>query len=273
MIEEMNFFPDNLTDMGPFYLHMTGISYCDDTYHICRTNSSIYIFEYVICGKGSVLLNSQVYPVSKGDVYFLQKGSDHEYYADPKEPFTKIWVNVYGDLVESLIKVYNLSKCVVINNCGDEIYDLFKEMVEISSTKQELSQIFMSCSFKFFKLIYKISLKNSNSNSKMSIEALTLKQYLDNKIYSPITKINELCKCIYRSPVYVTNLFKHEFGITPYKYLLDKKIDTAKYLLKNSPLSIKEIALKLGFTDQHYFTNLFKNRTGINPSCFRKQET
>ena len=267
--EELNYFPTNLTDMGPFYFEITGVSYADKTYHIARKNSPVYIFEYVISGKGTVILNSEAFSVSKGDVYFLQKGSDHEYYADSEQPFTKIWFNAYGDLIENLIKAYNLSNSVVIKDCGEEIYCLFKEMIELSKMKEELSKIFKTGSFKFHEIIYNISLKNLHANPKISREALKLKNYLDNRIYSPVTTINDLCSCIYRSPAYTTSLFRKQYGITPYKYLFDKKIDTAKYLLKNTPLSIKEIASKLCFIDQHYFSNIFKNKTGMTPSKFK----
>lgn len=54
--------------------------------------------------------------------------------------------------------------------------------------------------------------------------------------------------------------------------LIQQRVGTeAKRLLQSTTLSIKEIAFDLGFTDHAYFSNFFKNQTGISPSDFRKK--
>jgi YesN/AraC family two-component response regulator len=44
----------------------------------------------------------------------------------------------------------------------------------------------------------------------------------------------------------------------------------AKSLLQNTSLSAKEIAFRLGFSDEHYFSNFFKKRTGMRPVEYKK---
>ena len=63
---------------------------------------------------------------------------------------------------------------------------------------------------------------------------------------------------------------KKEMKITPYEYHLKNKIDRAMLLLETSDLSIKEIAFSLGFSDEHYFSDIFKRKTGIKPTHYRK---
>ena len=63
-------------------------------------------------------------------------------------------------------------------------------------------------------------------------------------------------------------LFKKETGRTPYDYLLDRRIDYAKYLLrKRHELNyrIKDVAQMSGFNDNLYFSRLFKKKTGFTP--------
>jgi len=59
-------------------------------------------------------------------------------------------------------------------------------------------------------------------------------------------------------------------GTTPIKYLQRYRIHQAKKLLKESGLSVTEIALKVGFSDSGYFSRVFHRETGLSPEAFRR---
>ncbi len=63
--------------------------------------------------------------------------------------------------------------------------------------------------------------------------------------------------------------FKYALGQTPLEYLQDIRINTAKDLLKNSNLSISEIAAKVGYEDTGHFTRLFKKHLATTPNSYR----
>jgi YesN/AraC family two-component response regulator len=50
---------------------------------------------------------------------------------------------------------------------------------------------------------------------------------------------------------------------------LEKKISFAKKLLVDTSLSVKQISDKLCFSDEYYFSNIFKKKTGQTPSQYR----
>ena len=64
--------------------------------------------------------------------------------------------------------------------------------------------------------------------------------------------------------------FKKERGKTPYAWLLEVRLDTAKVLLRNSNLSLKEIADLCGFSDLFAFSRFFRRRTGQAPGRFAR---
>ena len=64
--------------------------------------------------------------------------------------------------------------------------------------------------------------------------------------------------------------FKRSTGLAPKEYFLLLKINRAKELLMNPTLSVKEISQQLGFSDQYYFSRLFKHRTGTSPLHYRR---
>ncbi len=65
------------------------------------------------------------------------------------------------------------------------------------------------------------------------------------------------------------HLFKEIVGESPHKFLMSLRFDKAKSLLENNSLSIQEISHMLGFTDQNYFSRVFKSRYGISPTEWR----
>lgn len=71
------------------------------------------------------------------------------------------------------------------------------------------------------------------------------------------------------SPYYFTRLFKKETGFTPHEYLIASRINTAKFLLKNTGTSIKEICFCTGFSNESSFCTTFKKWVGQTPSVYR----
>jgi AraC family transcriptional regulator len=78
--------------------------------------------------------------------------------------------------------------------------------------------------------------------------------------------LNELAAIAQISPYHFLRLFKQKMGITPHQYILQQRIEQAKFLLQHRELSLAEIALSVGFCDQSHFTRCFKQRVGITPN-------
>lgn len=67
--------------------------------------------------------------------------------------------------------------------------------------------------------------------------------------------------------------FKQATGSTPIDYLIHIRIGKAFCLLRESGLSISEIAYQVGFSDSNYFSRSFRKIAGMTPRAFRKKET
>lgn len=73
------------------------------------------------------------------------------------------------------------------------------------------------------------------------------------------------------SPLYLIRAFKHAFREPPHRYILLRRIERAKALLRTTDMSIAEIALAVGFSSQSHLSNRFRRVVGIPPAAFRKQ--
>ena len=64
--------------------------------------------------------------------------------------------------------------------------------------------------------------------------------------------------------------FKASIGVAPHRWLLQRRIERAKSLLKDSGEPLADIALRCGFADQSHFTRVFKRREGASPGVWRE---
>jgi two-component system, response regulator YesN len=72
---------------------------------------------------------------------------------------------------------------------------------------------------------------------------------------------------------YLSKIFTKYIGENPVKYLTALRINKAKHLLlNNKDMSIKEIGEQVGYSDQFYFSRIFKNVTGISPASYKQKQ-
>lgn len=251
----------------PFFISLAGITYPDSSYSITRKISNVNVIEYVLDGEGCVFVDGIEHTVKKDTIYILYKGQPHKYYSVSKNPFTKIFLNITGDFFDSIIDAYSLSNRHFFEN--KELKPKFQKILEIIDADITDSEKQAALQGIFLEIIAILSL--DVENVKYSHEINLLKDYIDEHI-SSIVSAEELSRVIYRSKSYCLKLFKKEFGITPYEYQLENKIKTAKNLLANTSLPVGEIAEKLGYSDMHYFSNVFYKKSGIRPLAYRKSK-
>jgi AraC-like DNA-binding protein len=65
-------------------------------------------------------------------------------------------------------------------------------------------------------------------------------------------------------------LFQTHAGCSPIAFFIGLKMDSAKVLLSESSLSIKQVGLAVGYADPYHFSSQFKRRTGKSPRAYRQ---
>ena len=71
------------------------------------------------------------------------------------------------------------------------------------------------------------------------------------------------------SPHCFARLFKRSIGVAPHQYVIRRRLERAKELLEETPLSIAEVALAVGCANQSHFSALFHKATGVTPLGYR----
>lgn len=262
--ETFYYYPNSEIPAFPFVPTLSGTVNCDGTYRHERDYYPYYIFEYILSGRGTLEINSVSYRPEKGDIYIVHKGRPHKYYSDAKDPWRKIWFTATGPLISQLMMTYNLNNVFCMKGPG--LLRHFENMqVLLKSRDPELQK---KSTLVFHELMFDMYTILSSFDQARSSTAFQIKDYIDNNLESRIT-LKDICNSVYKSPSQVIRIFKKSYGTTPYGYLLNRRIGAAKLLLQGSDYSIKEIAHRMQFADEHYFSNVFKTRTGTTPTEFR----
>ena len=111
--------------------------------------------------------------------------------------------------------------------------------------------------------------ENKQERSALSLELIA---YL--KIYYPEKITGErIEKHFYKNFDHINRVFKKAIGKTIFQWLNDYRISEAKKLLQSNLYTHKQVAEKTGFSNEFYFSKVFKKLTGSTPSEYQKQFT
>lgn len=94
-----------------------------------------------------------------------------------------------------------------------------------------------------------------------------IEQHLDDEEFGLETVSGKL----FFSPNYVRQIFKQITGESFMEYLIRRRMELARELLKNSPLKIQDVAMRTGYSNQRYFSSFFKKYYGYTPTEYRNQ--
>jgi AraC family transcriptional regulator len=75
------------------------------------------------------------------------------------------------------------------------------------------------------------------------------------------------------SPLYLARAFKAAVGQSPHQYVLGRRIERAKELLRNTDLPVVDVALSSGFSSQSHLSHWFIRQVGVSPAVYRRQAT
>jgi AraC-like DNA-binding protein len=91
------------------------------------------------------------------------------------------------------------------------------------------------------------------------------RRYMDDE-YLSIEEINKVAVFCNMSEFHFFRSFRQAFGISPYQYLLNKRLESAKEMIIEGAMSVTDIAAHCNFPDIFTFSKAFKRRFGIPPS-------
>ncbi len=224
-----------------------------------------------ISGDGVFYNDSLTIPIATGMLTFSKPFEQH--YCTPVDDniteFYYIGMRFdEGDhsLKDSIESVFNRHSHLMLDRSA---FSQFGRIIQKSKT--ENPDIVRSSEHLLCSLLYEIVANNSrNYYGEQSDLASALLDILHKNTYEK-GSLDQIAEQMGFDKSYLIRIFKQKYQITPIKYLLKLKIDAACYLLDNSQMNIKEIAYKLKFYDEYYFSRKFKELKKCSPRDYTRR--
>ena len=144
------------------------------------------------------------------------------------------------------------------------LYRKFMRRCRNASSVDEVRAIASDALLSYAKLI------EANSRERETALVMDVLQYIANNIFNPII-VADIAQQLNMSLSSLEHRFKQESGITIMQAIKHEKIKQACQMLSETDLSCAEIAAKLNYCSQSYFSKCFKEEVGVSPLAYRKK--
>ncbi len=219
--------------------------------HIC------FVFQG---GKADTLKESR-YTEKKGSIFFYHAEEKHRWVST--EIVSKS-ANI--EISSAFLKMYDLPeydvKLAIQNNIDAKTIILKIQQELLINSKASRPHV--------KSLLLELVSKSKSLNNKDLPQWIKLLIELLNDRWDEQLSLNEMSEIVGVHPVTISKFFRKYFSYTLGEYQRKLKIDKSIELIKNTQMSLSEIAFCCGFTDQSHFIRNFKIMTGFLPSHFRK---
>lgn len=115
-----------------------------------------------------------------------------------------------------------------------------------------------------------LSLEPEPSESRTSRECGLVRRYIDNHFKENLS-LDQLARLAHVNKYYLSHAFRREFGTSPIAYLISRRVEESRFLLRETDHSLSLIAQMLGFSSPSYFSQCFRRVEGVSPMEYRKR--
>ncbi len=251
--------------------------------HVGCSDRIIGDFEmiYTIGGKSHITIENNNYICRSGDLILIPPFTRHTIQSDLDEPHDQYWLHfdVHPFYLHEEFKKYLFSSSDYLVTIGQNellinLYCLLER--ELEHYKPGYRIFFQTILLQILIIIFRKEFNPDNYNNTTAKK--TSKQVLLDKcmdyIYDNISEqiyIDDLCRFVNVSQSHLFKIFNNYVKFPPAKFIQFIKVKKGEQLLKTTPLTIKEISIRLGFNSPFYFTKVFKEYYQVSPRQYKKQ--
>lgn len=240
---------------------------CDSGYGYGPCIRNFYFIHYVYSGKGHLMIEGKRYDIEAGQYFLICPGQMAYYEADAEDPWVYRWFEISGALCKRLMESSGFSKdCPVLTDpdlrIGESILLLIRS--EISDFPVLLGRL--------WDILHTMTAGHINGRKESVKEDYVRKceNYIRMNLHKKL-RVTELAEYTGINRSYLCRLFQEQKGCSPQQYILKLKMEAAAQHLKKRELSIKEVALCVGYEDPLEFSKRFRHHFQVSPTRWRKQ--
>ena len=255
-----------------FYMQETGVIKPEDAPATHRRDLDSLLIVAVADGSGELEYDGRIYPLKKGDCFFIDCNVPHFYKSSADDPWELLWVHFNGATSRQYHDYFlGQSEVVFRPAIFDRYVSAITEIIEINASKKPEAEILTS---RLIVELLTLSLTAGSSanryDSILKQKLASVNSYIEDH-FSEDLSLEKLSSEFYISKFYLTREYKKIYGKTIFQHIISCRINYGKHLLRFTDKSVEEISHLCGFNDQSYFARQFKKAENLTCFAYRKK--
>ena len=233
-----------------------------------------YQIVYISSGQGRLEAGQTRWRIGSGSCFLLYPGTWHRYRPDPRTGWHEHWVGCDGPVVRGLVRnrFFSPQRPVVRVRDEDLLLGAFSSVIDaIHVGRPALQQVAAGATLYIMSLLYSALQPGQEGQDVTRAIHEAMRRMGDPT--QETTPLPELARRLGVSYTWFRRTFVHHTGLSPHQYRLQLRVGRARALLSETSLTVKEVAYRSGFENEHYFCRLFKRKTGVAPGEWRQRHS
>lgn len=235
---------------------------------------NFYEIYYQLEGYTKHFLGDKIFVSKKDTLVFIPPYAHHSTDSESCDKCNRILIqfknNYLPEELKPLIKILSDAKFIYIPpNAAQKIEEIAFKLKKEYEKKEEYSDyIIKFCLAEFIAMLCRLKRDIPPSQANSSDVIYKISSYV-RKNYNSDLSLEFLSKKFFINKDYLSKKFRNVAGIGINEFITYVRIKNAEELLRNTLLSITEIANAVGYKDSNYFSSVFKKTNGISPLKYR----
>lgn len=239
-------------------------------YDVNRVNFNSY---QLICVKSGKLIlespdtNAEILP---GHAVIIDCYAQHHYYTPEPTEFT--WLHYDGNNCRNIYNKLKEDRCLIQDGQNAMNLSIFMEsLLTLARAEAPSSEIDLSENINRHILSLIKGFTKERQMHQTNDLAMRAIDYIENNYTLPI-KVSDIAKSLYISESNLLRVFNAQTGSSPHDYLRKYRLEQARIRILSTNDRIRDIAFSAGFNSEEYFSWAFKQKFGVSPGQYRRND-
>ncbi len=272
----MTFSVDEFGEEYKFRIGKVGYEHCSPSKGPVSRVRPNNAWHFVLFGRGTVIASDgKLYKVKRGESFLLFQGEQYNYYPDPQEPWTYIWVELTGENLEGMFAQCGFFKKNICKTLNE--FDVYVELLKSMKDAFDESDVQQMRTCAWLILIMSKCIEQERKG-RVDLKVIRRRRqirdiltYMNNNFNLDLSN-EEIAAENGLSVRSLTALFAEMLQMTPVQYLTAYRIAVACERFQLTDMTVAETAKWSGFEDVKYFSRVFKKEKGMSPVEYRKRK-
>jgi AraC family transcriptional regulator len=248
-----------------------GFELCDPDYVVQREGFPFRALELVVAGAGTVRLNGTEHALRAGSLYYYDATTRIEIRADPAQPMAKYFLCLTGARTPARLRAAGLRPGGLLPlPMFTEVQRLWDDLIREGGHHRPTAGRLCAAVTEVLLLKIEELAGLSVSPGRAAEETFLRCKGVIEAQAATLGTLGDITRATGVGPTRLSRLFRRYQGLSPYQYLLHRKMTLAAEALMDPAVLVKEAAAQVGFADPYHFSRCFKQVHRVAPKDFQR---